>query len=804
MFTLFSLFLTGRPITKATNRTKLTKKTDMTRFSALFLALFLLFGPVVEVRGQAEGPQKGGVGLVLSGGGAKGLYHIGVIEALEERGVPIDYVAGTSMGSIIAAMYASGYSPAEMRQIVLSGQIQEWVSGRIDPSKYKPYYRQLGNSPSFINLWLDLSDEDKKFRMPSSLISSTQVDMALLQLFTPASTAADGDFSQLMVPFLCVAADMNRREPVTLVSGSLTEAVRASMAIPLAFKPVKSGERLFYDGGVYDNFPWRPLDERYAPSLLIGSICTSGNVVPKEGDSLIDQALLIAMGGTDYTLPEGRSVTIHRAIEAGMLDFAEGASIMDAGYEDTIQQIDQILAQVGQTLPAEYYAKRREAFRQKCPPLIFDNYELHGATEEQTAYIRDYMRVDYQTFDGQRQMSFDRLRDLMYALMTGSDYTMDIPEAHYNPETERYTFKANLRARPNFKLTIGGNISSTAFNQFYIGLNYQTFGRTANRFSADLYLGPTYTWGTIGGRVDFFWSDPFFLTYGYNFSTKNFRHGSFGRIARVDNTLPIKSSDSYGQLGLGVRLNHRSVFDIKLHGGHTNYHYYPDIADLDHSDHTRFFFLGAKAEVARNTLDKYLYPTRGSDLRLSAIYISGSERFRAASAKNFSSGDNRNWWGARFSWTKVFDMPSLSWFSLGLNAESVYTNHPDFRVPGASMLSKPSYEPIPHAKMIFMPDFYADRFVAGGVQPTFDLMPNFFLRTGFYAMYRNKNHYASGTLVDWKDRQMHYIAECSLVYHTPIGPVNLSFIKYDLKSWRNAYLMFNFGYPIFAPKGTFY
>ncbi|MBR1994062.1 MAG: phospholipase, partial [Alistipes sp.] len=91
-----------------------------------------------------------------------------------------------------------------------------------------------------------------------------------------------------------------------------------------------------------------------------------------------------------------------------------------------------------------------------------------------------------------------------------------------------------------------------------------------------------------------------------------------------------------------------------------------------------------------------------------------------------------------------------------------------------------------------------------GVQPTFDLMPNFFLRTGFYAMYRNKNHYASGTLVDWKDRQMHYIAECSLVYHTPIGPVNLSFIKYDLKSWRNAYLMFNFGYPIFAPKGTFY
>ena len=76
------------------------------------------------------------VGVVMSGGGAKGLYHIGVLEALEENGVPIDYVAGTSMGSIIAAMYAAGYSPAEMRAIVNSGVVKEWVSGRIDPNKY--------------------------------------------------------------------------------------------------------------------------------------------------------------------------------------------------------------------------------------------------------------------------------------------------------------------------------------------------------------------------------------------------------------------------------------------------------------------------------------------------------------------------------------------------------------------------------------------------------------------------------------------------------------------------------------------
>ena len=128
------------------------------------------------------------VGVVMSGGGAKGLYHIGVLEALEENGVPIDYVAGTSMGSIIAAMYAAGYSPAEMRAIVNSGVVKEWVSGRIDPNKYMAYYRQVGSNPAFLSLRIDVeSPSGKRLRVPRNLISSTQIDMALTELFAPAT-----------------------------------------------------------------------------------------------------------------------------------------------------------------------------------------------------------------------------------------------------------------------------------------------------------------------------------------------------------------------------------------------------------------------------------------------------------------------------------------------------------------------------------------------------------------------------------------------------------------------------------------
>ena len=242
------------------------------------------------------------VGVVMSGGGAKGLYHIGVLQALEESGIPIDYVSGTSMGSIIAGMYAAGYSPEEMRRIVASGVVKQWVSGRIDPS-YLPYYRRNTGTPIFLSIRLNMKDHPddpnaSRFRLPSYLISSNQIDLALADLFGPATTASRRDFDSLMVPFLCVASDMNTRRPVVLRKGDMGEAIRSSMSIPLAFKPMKIDTMLLYDGGIYDNFPWEPLDKEFHPDFLIGSKCTSGNNDITENSSLVNQAFSLAMNKT--------------------------------------------------------------------------------------------------------------------------------------------------------------------------------------------------------------------------------------------------------------------------------------------------------------------------------------------------------------------------------------------------------------------------------------------------------------------------------------------------------------------------
>ena len=101
------------------------------------------------------------VGVVMSGGGAKGLYHIGVMKALEENGIPVDYVSGTSMGSIIAGLYAIGYTPDEMAEVFKSDQIKYWMSGKIKP-QYIYYFRQKQPNAAMVSLRLDLRNRNKK------------------------------------------------------------------------------------------------------------------------------------------------------------------------------------------------------------------------------------------------------------------------------------------------------------------------------------------------------------------------------------------------------------------------------------------------------------------------------------------------------------------------------------------------------------------------------------------------------------------------------------------------------------------
>jgi len=219
---------------------------------AIALAVLAVVTSSAEA-GAACGPDNAdrpSVGLVLSGGGARGLAHVGVLAVLEEEGIAVDCVTGTSMGAAIGALWASGYSAAQISEIVLSLDWQEVFSGRRVRSLIPLSRRWEDVSPS-----LRVHLEGFRPHLPPSRDSGYRLNRLLIKLLAEPGLRAQGRFDRLPKPFRTVATDLGTVEPVVLTEGSLPWAVRASLSVPMMLPPIEVDGRVLVDGGIVDNLP---------------------------------------------------------------------------------------------------------------------------------------------------------------------------------------------------------------------------------------------------------------------------------------------------------------------------------------------------------------------------------------------------------------------------------------------------------------------------------------------------------------------------------------------------------------------
>ncbi len=199
----------------------------------------------LKAQTKAERPK---LGLVLSGGGAKGMAHIGVIKAMEEAGLYPDYITGTSMGSIIGALYAIGYSADEIKEISLAIKWENVLTNDI------PLDKVAFEEKSFYGRYfIELPIQGGKIGLPQGLIEGQELTMLLNKITRPAHGITD--FHKFPIPFECLAANIETGESVVLKSGSLPLAMRASMSIPTFFTPTTIDSTLYVDGGLLRNFP---------------------------------------------------------------------------------------------------------------------------------------------------------------------------------------------------------------------------------------------------------------------------------------------------------------------------------------------------------------------------------------------------------------------------------------------------------------------------------------------------------------------------------------------------------------------
>lgn len=363
------------------------------------------------------------VGVVLSGGGAKGLAHVGVLKQLEANGIPIDYIVGNSMGAVVGAMYAAGYSPRDIEQIVLSKEFQNWATGKILPDKT---FNFLTAEPSPSSLRLGLSiDSTFKANISPNLVNDLNLNFALARLLAPAAAAANYNFDNLFVPYRCLATEVFTRKEIVQKSGLLSDAVRNSMAYPLAFRPIRNLDgRYLFDGAVLNNFPTNVMWQDFKPDVMIG--VNVGDVALKKyphgkDDKLLAGTLVFLGSSVADTNSVGKNgIYIQPNLGSlGAADFDQVHTLIAEGDTATALKMAEIKRRITRRVDTLELQRRRLAFQQSVPAPRFVKVEVQGLRPDQNEYARQFFRREGSTY------TIDGLEEGYYRLAS-DDYFRNI------------------------------------------------------------------------------------------------------------------------------------------------------------------------------------------------------------------------------------------------------------------------------------------------------------------------------------------------------------------------------------------
>ncbi|MDE6145710.1 MAG: patatin-like phospholipase family protein, partial [Muribaculaceae bacterium] len=445
-------------------------------------------------------PKQQSVGLVLSGGGAKGVAHIGLIQALEENDIAIDYVAGTSMGAIVGGLYASGYSPTEMMQLITSKDFAYWSSGTIDPN-LQYYFTTPPLSPKVISI--SVGNDSIAKLVPQSLISPLSMNFPFMELFSAETAACGGDFNNLFVPLRTVSSNIKAQRGEVARGGSMNDAIRASMSFPIVFCPVEINDTLHYDGGIFNNFPVDVMKADFHPDIMIGvDVHTEGPETP----NVINQISELATRPQTYSMNPADGIHIHiDASRYSLLDFPQAREIYELGYKRGLEMVDSIKSRVTARRPQAEVTRRRREFRKRLSALDFSSIECEGGSRRQN----DYIVAQFQFREG-HEYNIDNARNGYYRAISGGKLqNLEISAV----PADSGQFKIKLKAFPksNWGVDIGGYISSSTSSMLYAALNYHNLNTRAIDASLGAWIGQSYAAAELLAKIRFGGKNPYSL-----------------------------------------------------------------------------------------------------------------------------------------------------------------------------------------------------------------------------------------------------------------------------------------------------
>ncbi|MBQ8956917.1 MAG: patatin-like phospholipase family protein [Bacteroidales bacterium] len=443
----------------------------MKKFNVLLITLAVSFTLQAQTfQGSLQAPRPK-VGVVLGGGGAKGASHIGVLKYLEEMGIPVDYVAGTSMGSIIGGLYAMGYSPDELAVLIANMNWSEYVGNSIDRSVMSPEMRQRHSTLALnIPFGLEgLSVKDGKKPLTRNLPSAYVSNTALINLFNDLCIGyqEDMNFNDLPIPFACVATDIATGNEVVIQQGSVPTAMRASMAIPGVFSPVLMNHQVLVDGGLVNNFPADVLLDMGADIIIGVEVSDKLDLNTEEIPSLLTVFNCLVSNAVSPKRAENRKLcNVYMAPDItgyGTLSFTPDAidTLVNRGYKKAKEYHEQ-LAQIklyldsNSTQPVGKQLRADKAKNLKNEPVFIHSITMNQCDVAQSRWLtrKGGLHLDrYTTFD-----DIDHAVNIYRGTGAFNDITYNILEDKNNSRNDSvrvYDLIFNFNPTPPHVIGIG-------------------------------------------------------------------------------------------------------------------------------------------------------------------------------------------------------------------------------------------------------------------------------------------------------------------------------------------------------------
>jgi NTE family protein len=667
------------------------------------------------------------VGLVLSGGGARGIAHIGLIQALEDNNIPIDYVTGTSMGAIVGALYAMGYSPQEMLALIKSDEFHLWQTGKID-DRLVDYFRQQEHDPALLSVRTSFADSVKvsKF-LPQSLINASPMNFAFLKLFSNATARTDGDFDRLFVPYRAVASDIYNKRPVIFAKGNLGDAVRSSMTFPFVFKPIEVNGMLLFDGGIYNNYPVDIMKQDFAPDFIIGSAVSENPSKPTEAD-LMGQIENMVMQKTNYDIDsiDGISIQFMRP-DVSLLDFQKADELYKLGYDKGMEYIDRIKERVDRRVDKESVALNRIVYRSHDPEVAFDTVKISGVTPAQRRYLAKQFR-----HRDREKLTMDDAERAYFGLVSDSKVAEIMPSVEKNA-AEGYNLRLRVKLNQDVETSIGGLITSMNSNRIYLGVGYRYISAIAGDCNVSGQLGKTYNTVRFDNRIFLPTDFPLALVVNYAFINQKYYENE---SLFATNDVPCFMSQNENHVLLGLALPLGLVGKATYGAGYASMtdRYYQsrtvDFSSVD-ADRNRYSLFKAFANFDINRITARDYPLEGFRNRLRLAFLTGRDTYLPAEGTGGRTRNHISWLQAKYQNETYLKVGRK--VVLGVGGEVVASTKTRGFNYTATLLQAPVFQPTPHSQITFNEAYRAYNYAAIALKPIWKVSDLFHVRSEFYA-----------------------------------------------------------------------